>query len=118
MSSLSDILTALKNGVVAMGDTANQLRAQVPTFTSQTVTVATLIVAGKGRLFGYSVVVVGTTEGTINDTGTVAAAAAANALSTMLKATGWYPVNMVFDDGLVVTPGTGQSVNLTYSLGL
>ena len=117
MASLSDVLTALQNGVVAMGDVANQLRASVPLATSDTVTTASLVVAGKGRLFGYSVVIVGTTEGKISDCGTVGAVAAANALSTVLKPTGWYPLDMVFDDGLVVTPGTGMSVNVTYSLG-
>lgn len=117
MASLDDILTTQKNGVVALNNVFQALAVLNPTATSSTVTSSTLIIAGKGRLLSFSVTVAGTTNGTIYNYGTPSGAGAANALVATPTTVGVYQVNMIFTDGLVVTPGTGQSVNVTYSQG-
>jgi len=116
-ASLDDILTAQKNGVVAINGLAQATTRSLGTQTSVTVTAATLIYVGKGYLVNFSVVVAGTTAGTISNTGAISTVAAANALCTTPATVGIVKVGQVFSTGLVVTPGTGQSVNVTYSPG-
>lgn len=116
-ASLDDILTAQKNGVVAINGLAQATTRSLGTQTSVTVTAATLIYVGKGYLVNFSVVVAGTTAGTISNTGAVSTVAAANALCAIPATVGVVKLGQVFSTGLVVTPGTGQSVNVTYSPG-
>ena len=116
-ASLSDILTTQKNGVVAINGLAQATTRSLGTQTSSTVTSATVIYVGKGYLVNFSVVVAGTTAGTISNTGDPATVAAANALCTIPATVGVVKIGQVFSNGLVVTPGTGQSVNVTYSPG-
>ena len=116
-ASLDDILTAQKNGVVAINGLAQATTRSLGTQTSVTVTAATLIYVGKGYLVNFSVVVAGTTAGTISNTGAVSTVAAANALCAIPNTVGIVKVGQVFSTGLVVTPGTGQSINVTYSPG-
>lgn len=118
MSSLTDIFSAVKNAVVALNAIGQGIYQNNPQFTSATVTAATLVIAGKGRLHSYTVVVAGSGDGLINDASTTGGAAAANALTPTIKTLGVYAVDLVFDDGLVIAPGTGQSINVTYSLGV
>jgi hypothetical protein len=118
MASLDDILTTQKNGVQGInGVQQSNLRAQ-GTATSLTVTTSTLIIAGNGYLVSYTVVVAGTTNGLIYNSSTVAGIAASNALcATDKTAVGVYKTGLVFNKGLVIVPGTGQSINVTYFVG-
>ena len=116
-ASLTDILTTQKNGVVAINNLAQATARGLGTQTSITVTAATLIFNGPGYLVSFSVVVAGSTAGTISNTNAVATVAASNALCTIPATVGIVKVGQVFSTGLVVTPGTGQSVNVTYSPG-
>jgi hypothetical protein len=117
MASLDDILTTQKNGVVALNNVFQALNILNPTTTSATVTASTLIIAGKGRLISFSVVVAGSASGLIYNAGTPSGGAAANALVATPTTIGVYDANMMFTDGIVVAPGTGQSINVTYSQG-
>jgi len=86
--------------------------------TSSTVTASTLIIAGAGTLFNFSVVVPGTTSGLIYNSATTGGVAANNALTLTPTTGGVFIVGQIrFTAGLVVVPGTGQSVNVTYTLG-
>ena len=116
-ASLADILTTQKNGVVAVNGIAQATARSLGTLTSATITAATVIYVGKGYLVNFSVVVAGTTAGTISNTGAVSTVAAANALCVIPATVGVIKLGQVFSTGLVVTPGTGQSVNVTYSPG-
>jgi hypothetical protein len=111
MSSLTDVVSTFKNLVTVVS--ALNVRRQ----TSITVTVPTLVVASTGTLLGYSVTVAGTTAGTINNTTMTTATAAGNVLVAVPNSVGATQLNIAFSQGLVVVPGTGQSVNVTYSLG-
>lgn len=122
MASLDDILTTQKNGVVALNNLFQATNVLNPTATSATVTASTLVIAGKGRLISFSVVIAGSASGLIHNAGAPSGApsggpSAANALVATPTTIGVYPVNMMFTDGLVVIPGTGQSINVTYSQG-
>ncbi len=117
MASLDDILTTQKNGVVAINNLSQGTLRGLGTQTSATVTAATVIYANRGYLVNFSVVVAGSTAGTISNAGTIASVAATNALCAIPATVGVVKVGQVFSDGLVVTPGTGQSVNVTYSPG-
>jgi len=116
-ASLSDILTTQKNGVVAINNLAQATFRGLGTQTSLTITAPTLIYNGAGYLVSFSVVVAGSAAGTISNTNAVASVAAANALCTIPATVGIVKVGQVFSTGLVVTPGTGQSINVTYSPG-
>jgi secreted trypsin-like serine protease len=116
-ASLSDILTTQKNGVVAINNLAQATSRGLGTQTSATITGQTLIFNGPGYLVGFSVLVAGSTAGTISNTNAVSTVAASNALCTIPAAVGITKVGQVFSTGLVITPGTGQSINVTYSPG-
>lgn len=121
MATLDDILTTQKNGVVAINN-LNQTNAYLGgRVTSATIAAAsgsTLIVTGSGRLVNYSITVKGSAAGTIYNAISTTTAAAANALvaTTATQEVGVVQCGLHFSSGLVVTPGTGQSLNVTYSL--
>jgi hypothetical protein len=116
-ASLSDILTTQKNGVIALNNiSASNLRGQ-GTQTSATVTASTLVISGSGYLVNYAVVVAGSATGTINNASTTALAAAGNVLCATPATVGVYQTGQFFNAGLVIVPGTGQSINVTYSPG-
>jgi hypothetical protein len=115
-ASLDDILTAQKNGVVAINNLAQTTIRSIGTQTSLTVTATTVIFTGAGYLVNFSVVVAGSAAGTIyNATNT--SPNASNALCATPTTVGVYAAGQVFNSGLVIEPGTGQSINVTYSTG-
>jgi len=115
-ASLDDILTAQKNGVVAINNLAQTTIRSVGTQTSLTVTAATVVFTGAGYLVNFSVVVAGSAAGTIYD-GNTTSPAAPDALCVTPATVGVIKTGQVFTSGLVVVPGTGQSINVTYSTG-
>jgi len=114
MASLDDIVTVQKNGVIAVNNLSQATLREQGTLTSATVTAATLIFQGKGRLVNFAVVVAGSTTGGIyNSTST--SPAASNQMCAVPTTVGVYPTGQIFTSGLVIVPGTGQSINVTYS---
>lgn len=78
------------------------------------ITAATVVKATPGRVFKVSVIVAGSTAGTINDCATVAAAAATNQIGTAPNTVGTTDFNWPMGTGIVVVPGTGQTLALTW----
>lgn len=117
MASLDDIATIQKNGVIGVNTLNLTLNRIYGTTTSLTVTASTLVIAGSGRLVNVSVLVAGTTTGTINNANSIGAAAASNAIRIVPNTAGVHDANQLFTSGLVIIPGTGQSLNVTYSIG-
>jgi len=116
-ASLSDILTTQKNGVVALNNVSqSNLRGQ-GIATSSTVTASTIIFSGKGYIVSFAVVVAGSASGLINNASSTVLPSATNALCATPNVVGIYPVGMVFTNGLTIVPGTGQSINVTYTPG-
>lgn len=120
MANLDDIVTVLKNGVVAMNDLTAALNAFRQVYSSVVgdrtylgVTDDSLVYTGAGRL--VSVLVTGTNGGTIHDAATVATATAANVIYNLPTTANLYQVNVPFFEGLVVNPASSVTVSLTYS---
>lgn len=116
-ASLDDILTAQKNGVIALNSIQQALAAEIATVTTTVATGSTFVVAGKGRLLRFSVLVAGTTVGFIHNSSTPTGGSSSNALVACPNTIGVYEAGVVFDSGLVIAPGTGQSISITYLLG-
>lgn len=116
-ASLDDILTAQKNGVIALNNIQQALASEVATVTTAVATSSTFVVAGKGRLLRFSVLVAGSAVGFVYNSSTPTGGAATNALVACPNTIGVYEANVVFDSGLVIAPGTGQSISITYLLG-
>ena len=117
MASLDDILTAQKNGVIAINNLTNSNLKFQGTATSATVTASTLVIKGTGRLVNFAVLVAGSAVGGIYNSSSIAGETPANQLVTTPMTIGVYSAGMIFQNGLVITPGTGQSINVTYAIG-
>jgi hypothetical protein len=117
MASLDDIFTTQKNGVVAINTLAQSNLRALGTQTSATITGSTAIYVGAGYLVNFVVTVAGSTAGTIYNTSATTTTAASNALISVPNTVGITKVGQVFSTGLVVVPGTGQSINVTYATG-
>ena len=115
-ASLDDILTTQRNGVIAINGLAQSNLRTLGTITSSTVTANTLVVSGAGYLVRYSILAAGA-AGTIHNANSVANANAANALCVSQATIGVFDAGMAFTNGLVIKPGAGQSVNVTYAMG-
>lgn len=120
MANLDDIVTVLKNGVVAMNDLTAALNAFRQVYSSVVgdrtylgVTDDSLVYTGAGRL--VNVLVTGANGGTIHDAATVATATTANVIYNFPATAGLYQVNVPFFEGLVVSPASSVTVSLTYS---
>lgn len=194
MTTLNDVLTTQKNGVVALSSLARITQIQTSrlagTYRSLTVTALTEVARGPGILIGYTVVVGGTGAGKIydsitpittsasgtgggsptvtilftpnyafvagdtvvvqnlvpagyNTTGSTVISSTANSVTysnattgsqtgsgvvfnqkaaNVITATGTtagtYQIGAPFTTGLVIEPGTGQSINVIYSLDI
>ncbi len=117
MASLADILTTQKNAVVALSNTAQTILRAQGNATSATVTSDTLVIAGRGFLVNVCVVVAGSTAGSIYNASSTTTTAAGNKLFSVPTTAGMYPLGQVFNTGLVISPGTGQEINVTYFAG-
>jgi hypothetical protein len=116
-ASLDDILTTQKNGVVAINNLSTSINRDQGTVTSATFSSDTLVITGRGYVSSFSITVAGSASGTINNAQTTALAAPGNVLCATPSTIGIYRAGLVFTNGLVIKPGAGQSINVTYSLG-
>lgn len=122
MASLDDILTTQKNGVVTLGDLVNELALFRNLYAQSVGTTAflgssapTLVNTGSGRLVNVYVIAAGSAAGTIHDAASVAAATTGNTLIDTPTTVGLIQANIPYSSGLVIQPGTGQVINITYS---
>jgi len=79
------------------------------------ITANTLIKAGVGRVAKISVVVAGSGAGSVHDSATIGAAGAANELAAIpFAATTVLNIDMPVFNGIVVKPGTGQTLAVSF----
>jgi hypothetical protein len=114
-TSIGDILTAAKNIVTAINGAAQTFLNVNGTSAQDGITSATLVKTGSGRIATVSVVVPGSANGAIYDTAAAASVAASNQIGVIPAMIGPYVFNIPFSSGLVVTPGTGQTITVSYS---
>lgn len=117
MASLDDIATIQKNGVIAVNTLNQTLQKVYGSNTSATVAASTLIITGPGRVINVSVTVAGSSTGAVHNSSTTAGVSTANKLAVIANTVGIYPMNLLFTNGLVLVVGTGQEMNVTYSVG-
>ena len=79
------------------------------------VTAAQVVKAGAGICVSVTVVVAGSAAGTVNDVATTGGAAAANQFGTIPTTVGTYTFNWPCGTGIVLVPGTGQTLAVSYS---
>ena len=120
MATQDDILTSQKNHVVATNSLnqtwINYLRAEHGDKTSVCVTSPTMIAIGPGRLVSISVVVAGTDGGFVYNESSAETPDPSGRIAMIPKEAGVYPANFVFTDGLLVAPGAGQAVTVSYTV--
>ena len=113
MASLSDILTATKNIVTALNQLGQTYLQVQGLNVYSNITTNTVVLSGQGRVVRMSVIVAGSSDGSIYDANV--ATATTNKLVTIEKTIGVYEVNMPVNNGIVVHPGTGQTISISYS---
>ena len=116
MASLDDILTTAKNIVTAINGISNKLdrfSASGASYTYANITATTLIKSGSGSIAVVSVTTPGTTSGTIYDANAVGFTS--SPIFKIPMTVGLTIVNMPVTNGIVVAPGTGQAVSISYS---
>lgn len=112
MATLDDILTAAKNIVTAINGAAQTYRAVQGISSLEAISTATLIKASAGRVATVSVLV-GGAVGAIYDAASASSTSAK--LYVIPNTVGAYVVNMPTDTGIVVAPGSGQVVTVSWS---
>lgn len=113
MASLSDLLTAAKNIVTSVNQ-LGQTYLQVQGSQSLSgITAATLVKSGQGRVARVSVVVAGSAAGAIYDTNVPSATT--GQIWVIPNTVGVTEINLPVNNGIVVAPGTGQTVVVSYS---
>ena len=115
MASLSDILTAAKNLVTSVNQLGRTYLKVNGVARSATLTTTTLVSSGEGRLASVSVVVAGSSACVVYDSN--AATSLTSSLAAVTNVVGVTVINMPYDNGLVVVPGTGMTVVISYSEG-
>jgi hypothetical protein len=115
MASLSDILTTAKNLVTSVNQLGRTYLSVNGVTRSATLTTTTLVTSGQGRLASISVVVAGSTNCVVYDSNN--ASSLTSGLAAVANAVGVTVINMPYNNGLVVVPGTGMTVVISYSEG-
>jgi hypothetical protein len=95
----------VKNGALITGQGVNTLF---------NITAPTVVKTTSGRICRVSVIVAGTAVGSVNDVATTAGVAVTNQLAVIPDVVGSYDIDMPCAVGLVVTPGTGQTLAISY----
>lgn len=121
--SLSDILTTGKNVVTAIAQLGQYYLNVQGTKIAKNITATTLVKSGSGRVVNLIVLATdGASVGTIYDSVSTAAASSVNEIWTIFPDVtasganaGPIILNLPFKDGLVITPGTGMTVVVSYS---
>lgn len=113
MTSISDILTATKNIVTALNQLGQTYLKVQGSKSMADITTETLVQSGEGRIARVVVVAAGSSTGSIYDASAVGATT--GKLLTIPTTVGVGEVNIPVNNGILVSPGTGQTVAIIYS---
>jgi len=81
---------------------------------SLNITAARVVKATAGRAARVSVIVAGSAPGSVNDAATTGTVATANLVYVIPNTVGIYTIDWPCTTGITVTPGTGQTVAISY----
>jgi hypothetical protein len=113
MASLSDLLTTAKNIASAINGVAQTYVAVQGAQIRHNMTAATVVSTTQGRLAMVSVTTAGSAVGVIYDAN--ATGITTRPIYTIPNTVGVVFVNLPVVYGVVVAPGTGQAVTVSYS---
>jgi hypothetical protein len=116
-SSMNDMLTVAKNIVTAINDQSRQTLLIAGSQVSEGISTNRLIATGSGRVCVVSVLAAGSAVGNICDRADANAQPPEQVLFKIPQTIGVYRVDLPFNLGLAVFPGTGQSLTVSYSIG-
>jgi hypothetical protein len=112
MASLDDIFTTAKNIVTALNN-ASQIYLNVNGLqTISGITSATVVKASAGRVASVSVIVAGAVGKIYDATGSTSTS---NPIYVIPATVGVVFVNLPVSTGIVVAPGSGQTVSVSFS---
>lgn len=115
-ASLSDLLTAVKNLVIALNGATQAFKQVNGLSTTEGITAATVVKASAGRVASVSVIVAGSTTGMIYDSANTTQVMPLWVIPMAAGSNGEpYVVGMPCDAGILVVPGTGQTVAVSWS---
>jgi hypothetical protein len=112
-ASLSDILTGIQNITVAINNMVGVYLNVVGHNNTTDMTAATLVSNTNGRVCQCVVTVTSSTTGAIYDS--LNASSSSRKIFTIPATVGSYTVNMPVAYGIVVSPGSGQTVSISWS---
>jgi hypothetical protein len=116
-ASISDVLSAIKNIVTALS-TASQNYLNVQGITnSVNISTPTIVKSSAGRIAQVSVIVAGSATGKVYDSNAIGQVTRPIWVIPQAAKTSGEPfiVNMPVSYGIVVIPGTGQTLTVSYS---
>jgi hypothetical protein len=113
MASLDDILTTQKNGVQGINGIVNGTNRLAGTNSNLDITAATVVKNNAGWLARIIVTVAGSTAGTAYDANS--STATTGKIFVIPNTLGITDVQFPFATGLVITPGTGQTISVSYT---
>lgn len=114
MAGANDIMGVQQTGVAVLSALQETQAKLVPTNSSGTLSVNSLVQSGFVRVLGVSVMA-GSGTGFLHDAAALADAGASNAIYSIPTVTGFYATNMVFHKGLVFRVGTGTIIAVFYT---
>lgn len=113
MRSLSDMLSSAQNIATALSNIAQTYLNTVGVRNSLDISTATVAYATAGRIASVVVTTAGTTTGSIYDSNS--ASASTGKIFTIPNTVGVTVLNFPVVNGIVVSPGSGQVVSISYS---
>jgi len=113
MASISDILTSSQNIVRALSNLGTTFLQVQGNQVETGISAATIVSSQQGRLVRISVVTAGSTAGVAYDA--IAVGITTSPIATIPNTVGIIDVNLPVDNGIVIAPGTGQVVTVSFS---
>ena len=114
-ASTSDVLTAIKNIVTALATAAQNYLNVQGLINAANISTPTLVSTKEGRICSVSVLTPGSATGLIYDGALLTATTKPIYVIPTSVGTEPYVVNMPLSFGLLVVPGSGQVVTISYS---
>ena len=95
-------------------DTSGNTLTGIGNAASLNITASRVVKSTAGRVGKVTVIVAGSTAGSINDSTTTAGANTANTVFVIPNTVGIYSVDWPCANGIVAVPGTGQTIAVSY----